>query len=965
MEQQNWQEIKELFHKVIELKPEMRADYLELACSGNDSLRQAVESLIKSYEKSGSFMDSPAYEAAAHIMAESDVLKPGEKIAHYTIRYLLGEGGMGKVYRTEDTKLQRDVALKVLPAEMSSNQAYIKRFLREARAAASLDHPNICTIHEVGEDRGISYIAMQYIEGETLDARMKRGEPTIDEVLSISIQVTDALSAAHARNIIHRDIKPSNLMLTKRGDVKVLDFGLARVLASSSEVSTQAETQSALTHSGLIVGTVPYMSPEQARGQEVDARSDIWSLGVVLYELITQLKPFKGESNTDTLVAIVGKDPAPPTRHDFAVPTELQRITGKMLRKNREERYQTAKDLLIDLQALRKQLEVDAGSAGVKSNSQTKSGEAVRYAFTKGRILIASLVVLLIVTALFVYTRGRRKSGANETPGLHGVTQVTTWPGLDIYPSLAPDGNAIVYSSDHNGSFEIYVRPITAGARETQVTNDGQANFQPAWSPDGQHIAYYSKRRGGIWIVPASGGNAKQISQFGSSPAWSHDGTLLAFQSDPLTSLGAQAAPSQPPSTIWVVSANGNAEPTQVTQVGQPPGGHGAPSWSPDGKHLAICASDFGSSSIWTVARDGSSAKKIVNYGYDPVYAPDGESIFYTTLSGIWKVRILTTGAPTGEPIQLSSSSSERIRNFAISADGKKAVYSALFTDSNLWSVQLSLTSSAATGPPTSLTQDRAFRNSVPVFSPDGKRIAFNTQKTNRERAEGDIWIMDANGKNPKQATTEGGGLVSWFPGGEQLAFLSYRNPRTAWSVNLQTGQDKPLSLDFGEDVNYMRLSRDGTQILFNSKRSGTTNISKITVNGGEPKQLTFDREMIGFGCWSPDGKTIGVQIKRGEDTNIGVMPSDGGAITQLTFDKGQSWLSGFSPDGDKLIFAGFRDGLWNIWWVSRSTREQKKLTNYTSLNGFVRYPTWSPLGNQIAYEYAQTTGNIWVAEIK
>jgi len=224
---------------------------------------------------------------------------------------------------------------------------------------------------------------------------------------------------------------------------------------------------------------------------------------------------------------------------------------------------------------------------------------------------------------------------------------------------------------------------------------------------------------------------------------------------------------------------------------------------------------------------------------------------------------------------------------------------------------------------------------------------------------------MDANGKNATQITTEGGGLPNWFPGQDQLAFLSYRDSHRVWSANFKTGQNKPMSLDFGEEVNYMRLSPDGKQVLFNSKRSGTTNVWTLPIEGGEPKQITFDKEMNGFACWSPDGKTLGIQIKRAGDTYIGVMPSDGGPITQLTFEKGQSWLSGFSPDGDKLVFAGLRDGSWNIWWVSRSTKEQKKLTNYTKANAFVRYPSWSPLGTQIAYEYNETNGNIWVAEIK
>jgi Tol biopolymer transport system component len=507
---------------------------------------------------------------------------------------------------------------------------------------------------------------------------------------------------------------------------------------------------------------------------------------------------------------------------------------------------------------------------------------------------------------------------------------------------------------------------MTPGSRETQLTNDGQSNFEPAWSPDGHWIAYYSKSRGGIWIIPATGGNARQVSQFGSDADWSKDGKWLAFQSHPITDLGAQASAAQPPSLIWLVPADGSAEPTKLTQLGQPAGGHGAPSWSPDGKHIAMSVSDFGSSSIWIVPRDGGEPQQALKYGLDPVYAPDVKSLYYATAAGLWQIQISSdAGTPVGEPIQLTNTAVERIRYFSVSADGKKLVYAGLLSNSNLWSLPLDKASSLPSGVPTALTQDRSLRNGIPAFSPDGKRIAFNTQKPSRAGAEGDLWIMDADGENARQVTTSGGGLVSWFPGGEQLAFLSVRDWRKVWIANLQTGQEKNLSLDFGEDINYMRLSPDGKQLVFNSKRTGTTNIWKMFIDKGEPKQLTFDKEFIGYACWSPDGKLLGVQIKRGEDTYIGVMSSDGGPVTQLTFDKGQSWLNSFSPDGDKIAFAGFRDGVWNLWWVSRTTKEQKKLTNYLKVNSFVRYPGWSPLGNQIAYEYVETTGNIWVADLK
>jgi Tol biopolymer transport system component len=749
------------------------------------------------------------------------------------------------------------------------------------------------------------------------------------------------------------------------------------------------------------MGTAGDMSPEQARGQTVDARSDIFNLGAVIYEMVAGQKPFDGETPSDVLAAILKSEPPLLSHLTSEAPPELVRMVTKALRKDREQRYQTAKDLLLDLKSLKEELEfqvkldrsvppsktVEASAAmspsqhlgtgkteastdeiktAVSTITQSLSAEIKRH--KTGAILAVAVLVVATLGGVFALYKflNRRQSdtlSGTEPPQVLRTTQITTWTGEDLYPSFSPDGNSIAYSSDHDGNFEIYVKPLTPGSREIQVTSDGKQNFEPAWSPDGQYIAFYSKNRGGIWITPPSGGTLKQLTRFGSHPKWSNDGSLIAFQSDPITDLGAQASPSQPPSTIWVVRASSSDDPTQITKVGGPPGGHGAPSWSADGKHIVFCVSDFGATSVWTIASNGNNARQIVKYGLDPVYAPDGESIYYVSLTGLWKIRVAAaSGAPVGEPVQLTSGSSERIRHVAVSADGKKFAYTALLTNSNIWSVPLAHGSN--TGNPVPLTQDRNLRNALPAFSPDGKQIAFNTQKANGEGGEGDIWMMDADGKNATQVTTEGGGVANWFPNGEQLAFMSSRDWRKLRIVNLETRQDQPL-LDFGEDVNYMRLSPDGKQIIFNSKKSGTTNVWKIPIEGGEATQLTFDKEFMGFACWSPDGQTLGVQVKRGGDTNVAVMPGDGGAFTQLTFEKGQAWIYSFSPDGDKIAFAGFRDGVWNVWWVSRSTKEQKQLTNYTKLNAYVRYPAWSPLSDQIVYEYAETTGNIWSMELK
>ena len=292
--------------------------------------------------------------------------------------------------------------------------------------------------------------------------------------------------------------------------------------------------------------------------------------------------------------------------------------------------------------------------------------------------------------------------------------------------------------------------------------------------------------------------------------------------------------------------------------------------------------------------------------------------------------------------------------------------YSALLRRESLSSVRLHTNSSEADGEPFALVQNTNERNSFPVFSPDGKRIAFAWCNMGGKGC--DISLTNADGSNQSQLTTNENNelMPSWFPDMEQVAFISNRTGHwTLWAINLNTKRERML-LDLTDNVESARLSPDGKQIVFNFKRGGSViNVWTALLAGGEPKQLTFDKELMGFPAWSPDGKHIAFQMKRGDDTHVMVMPSEGGTLVQLTFDKGQSWIYDWSPDGDKILFAGQRDGFWNIRWVSRSTKKQQQLTNYKKLNSFVRYPAWSPLGNQIAYEYSETTGNIWIADLK
>ena len=369
MTHERWQQVKEIFHSALELAPERRAAFLAEACAGHDSLRSEVESLISLHEQPGHFIDAPAFQAAAEMLADGQEFKPGETLSHYEIRSVLGEGGMGKVYLAEDTKLKRKVALKVLPAAGSGDEEARRRLLREAQAAAALDHPNICAIYEVDEAGDTCYIAMQYVEGETLEARMEKGRLSLDDSLNIAGQIAGALCEAHAHGIIHRDVKPSNVMLSSRGQAKVLDFGLAKTASAALTGPDKTETKSPLTAPGMVLGTVPYMSPEQLRGKPVDARTDIFSFGAVLYEMLSGRRAFARASDAETIGAILHEQPPELASVDSGIPKALEDVVGKCLAKDAGERYQTMEQVARDLNAARS----DELTAGVPA---THTGKA-------------------------------------------------------------------------------------------------------------------------------------------------------------------------------------------------------------------------------------------------------------------------------------------------------------------------------------------------------------------------------------------------------------------------------------------------------------------------------------------------------------------------------------------------------------------------------------------------------------
>jgi Tol biopolymer transport system component/DNA-binding winged helix-turn-helix (wHTH) protein len=577
------------------------------------------------------------------------------------------------------------------------------------------------------------------------------------------------------------------------------------------------------------------------------------------------------------------------------------------------------------------------------------------------RLAVAGILVALAIGVLLGF-RARKAANSPATTLPLTIRQITTWPGLDTNPAFSPNGESIAYSSDHTGNFEIYIRSLAPDGRDIQLTTDGQQNFDPAWSPDGKRIAYYSMKRHGIFIMSALGGVAKQLTEFGSHPVWSPDGQWLAFQGVSSPGLDSTQMGS---SILWIVNSQGG-EPRQLTQVTNPPGSHYAPSWSSDGKRVAFINYDTVSPQVWSIAVSGAELQSITKASTGdkswPIYAPDGNSIYFNRGETLWKTPVSPdSGAAAGEPIKVADLGSTVIRNATLSASGKWLAYSAYTSTNNLISVPMSPLTNEPAGSPSFLTNQPGTRHIAPAFSPDGSRIAFSVM---RRGNTSNLWIADADGGNLNQVTTEGGRFPSWYPDGKQLAFLSVRQGRRRfWSIAAAGGNEKVLFET--DDIENSRMSPDASQVAFNFTKDGIINVAMMPVAGGELKQLTYDRELAGWPCWSPDGQFLALEIRRGDDTHIAIIPSKGGEPVQLTFARGQSWPHSWSPDGDKIVFAGARDGVWNLWWVSRSDKSVRQLTHNTKLNVYFRYPAWSPLATQIVSEYSESRGNIYLMELR
>jgi serine/threonine protein kinase len=483
MKPERWQQVDNLFHSALERSAVDRATFLAQACDGDDALRKEVEALLSAHEEAGSFIESPAVEIEARSVLSEDrtELSVGQMIGHYQIISQLGRGGMGEVFLAQDTTLGRKVALKLLPADFTSDMDRVRRFQQEARAASALNHPNIVTIHEVGRVDQRYFIATEFIDGETLrrrssengsdatgDGAKSGASLPLTEVLNIATQIADALAAAHEVGIVHRDIKPENIMLRRRdGYIKVLDFGLAKLTEGLGfSIDTEAPTKAQVsTNPGLLMGTVRYMSPEQTRGENVDVRTDLWSLGVVLYELVAGCAPFERPTPSEVIALILEREPPPLSHYVRGIPSELQRIISKALIKDREERYQTAKDLLIDLSRLQQ---------AVNNRKKVKrTGASTEYLIGKIKrpstgITIAAATLVLAIAALIYFFYARTNAKAFDSIAVLPFANVSGDPNTEYLSEGI--GETLINSLTELRELRVTSRPRPFGTKVKVMT---------------------------------------------------------------------------------------------------------------------------------------------------------------------------------------------------------------------------------------------------------------------------------------------------------------------------------------------------------------------------------------------------------------------------------------------------------------------------------------------------------------
>jgi serine/threonine-protein kinase len=868
---------------------------------------------------------------------------------------------MGEVYRATDTKLGRDVALKVLPAELAQDPERLARFRREAQLLASLNHPGIAAIHGLEEADGQLFLVLELVEGEDLAERLKRGPIPLDEALAVAKQIAEALEEAHEKGIVHRDLKPANVKVTPDGKVKVLDFGLAKAwtgasdpLSGSAPDLSQSPTLAHTgTAAGLILGTAAYMSPEQARGKPVDKRTDVWAFGVVLIEMLTGRKLFPGETVTDVLAAVVRQEidwsALPPS-----TPADVRRLLRRCLERDPKGRLRDIGEARV---ALATPLEESP-----RDESRRKG--------TRARWILAAAAAAILAFAAGYLARQPPAVPAPAVDERAFVRQLTFEPGLEAEPAFSPDGNYVAYTTNDQGSLDVVVMPV-GGGQVRRLAASPADEAQPAWSPDGTQIAFTSARdRGGrlsavnglsalsafvqgqggdVFLAPAAGGPAVKLVERASYPAWSPDGQSIAFQSDRSGHWD-----------IWNVPARGG-EPRPVTsdiEVDY------QPAWSPDGNWIAYASVQAQAGGrLRVVPADGTGTPRDLNLPSEtvasPAWSPDGAWIYFatgrslavakTTLS---RVAFASAGGASLVVQRITLGASADI-DPDVAASGRRLAYAGVSYSADLWVLDV------RTGDLRQVTSTSCLED-YPDLSPDGSTLLFFSDRT----GEPGLYTLDVDGGAWQPLTPEGGAqMPRWSPDGKTVAFI--RLAPQAVTLSLQAVGSLSVkdlaSLPRPASIQGPVWAADGRSLAFSQTAPDGRSSIRVVDLAGAAREVAAPGGAAMFPAWSPDGRLLAFQYEKDGPRQIWVAPAEGGearAISKGTRELSHPQWSAKHPDRI-LVVVDHK----NLATLSVSTGEITPLTRFDDSTRYVDYPSWSRDGTQVYFSMTRKVGDLFLLE--
>jgi len=972
MKPERWGKVESIFHKALEADENRRSSVIEESCAGDAELRREVESLLAHYSDSASFIEKPAFADQANISkapsATTAAPRPDLKdvaVGHYRIVEEIGFGGMGVVYKAEDTRLGRLVALKFLPEHMAADSVALERFRREARAASSLNHPNICTIYDIDAYEGREFIVMEYLDGQTL-AMYMAGRRAVDTqlVAKLGMPIAEALGAAHSKGVIHRDIKPGNIFVTQSGLVKVLDFGVAKLMAEANQFDATT-----LTETNTITGTLPYMSPEQLRGENLDTRSDIYALGVVLYEIATGQRLYSSSLHAQLVDEILNRPASPPSSINKKLSAKADDIILKCLAKDPEDRYQTAKEIAVDL----RHLSTQSTSGSVSADAILAVGSGLRW---WPRVLISSAALILLMPGLWWLL-------SNRTPSQKELVQrqlTTNSPDNPVLAAaISPDGKFLAYS-DANG---FHLQLISTGETKQLTLPSGLAvasvflgapetlGAPLSWFPDGSKVLITATHPGeppSLWAVSILSGAARKLREGAAAASFSPDGSQIAFLGD-YDSGTAQG--------IWVSTADGANQRRILTA--QPGEYFHQVTWSPAGQRLAYSKALAGTgiyvSAIESVSLKGGPPTRILSstklQGF--CWLPDGrivyslrQSVNVGADSNLWEVRTINqTGEPAGAPRQLTNWPGFSFSGFTVTADGKQMEFLRLTAKAHVYVGELDAKGTRLDNT-RRLTFDEHFEWPE-RWTPDSRAVVFWSDRNGSWDIFKQTLDKDAAaellplGPEPKW-------YASFSPDGQWILYMALPEPRLpGGSVPVRimrvpaSGGPPQLVLTALGTTDIHCTRAPANLCVFDEQRQGRlvfTSVDPVKGRGHELASVDIEPSQITAWDLSPDGSQVVItregrirllSLKSGTTTDLAVRGWNGFGFVDWSLDGNALFVSSWTPQDTTLLRVDL-DGNAHVLWHQR--------LNFLGTTGIP-----SPDGRHLAVAVFTTDSNVWMIE--